>query len=552
MKKKIVSICSILTLLTVFFCIPVYAENTYVREIRNYSNSISSVSFTYSATAAQFDYVTESTLSGGMYSPVLITVRFTNNGSNDIKIANSYVDLTFTTYSELSGYDCYTSDLMVQMVKNGNDTPRYNIVASNDYSYGGHIIIPSNSSLYLVFEVDIAAHYDTSSAQVVSPSLDAVLVSVNSSDVVAGDYPTTGSIPEQLDQLESYVSQVAGYTYGNGQSLATITSLLIDIKNQIRFTGTFVAPSMDQYSSNSVNVNLASPFVNFTLRRTIYPSYLITYDFEDNYNTNSFDTYGTKRYVIEYYGQFRLENSITYNLFLLDHPYVDSNSVRGYVASVESNFVETTYTTSSGIFLISNGSTSNRFIIPGGRNYFRIIIYVDVPLNTTLTPVNLDSDTSVSVTTIETYTGYYPHSIAQGMADIYSVITSPSQQNTDTVTESNSVGSMSDQIHQQEQQWYAQNDAAMEAVGLSNYRYTQNQQNGIVGAVLQFEQLWLALGDWTLVYIFTLMLSLAVFILRHEPTTRVKQARELEHAFYRENTKPSKEFVQRVRKFNGK
>lgn len=91
--------------------------------------------------------------------------------------------------------------------------------------------------------------------------------------------------------------------------------------------------------------------------------------------------------------------------------------------------------------------------------------------------------------------------------------------NTDTASD------MNDQIHQQEQVWYDNNSQALEDVGLSNYRFSPSQSNGITQAVTQFQAVWNALGDWTNVYIFILILSISTYIIRHEPTTRVKQYR---------------------------
>lgn len=515
--KRVIALVLLLSGVLALFSFNVFAENTYVRELRNYSNSISSVSLTYSATAAQFDYVTESTLSGGMYSPVLITVRFTNNGSNDIKIANSYVDLTFTTYSELSGYDCYTSDLMVQMVKNGNDTPRYNIVASNGYSYGGHVIIPSHSSMYLVFEVDIAAYFDTSSAQIVSPSLDAVLVSVNSSDVVAGDYPTTGSIPEQLDQLETYVSQVAGYTYSNGQSLANITSLLIDIKNQIRFTGTFTPYSPSSYSS-SARVEDVSTYTNInrlTIRGTVYPPYIISDDFELS-GSNVYQN-GFKRYVYTISIEITASNPVAYDNFNFNPPYSHSTSVAGYVTDVKSNFIINVGGTRNNLVLQSGLKYGNKYVIPAGKSFVFFTMYIDVPLNTNVTFNNLSALTSnlTSISQMESVVGYYPYSVQQGIADLYSGMQSSSS--VDITSGSNTLNQTESQVHQQEQLYFQQNAQAILDTGLSNYRFNTEQSNGISAVSIDFTSIWNSLGSWNSVYIFSLTLTIALTILRHAP-----------------------------------
>ena len=92
--------------------------------------------------------------------------------------------------------------------------------------------------------------------------------------------------------------------------------------------------------------------------------------------------------------------------------------------------------------------------------------------------------------------------------------------------DSNDVSDTLDTVHSQEQQWYQQNSVAIESTGLSNYQFTNNQKDGLLVAVTQFSDVWTALGNWNLIYIFTLILSLATFILRHRPTTRAQQRRK--------------------------
>lgn len=97
----------------------------------------------------------------------------------------------------------------------------------------------------------------------------------------------------------------------------------------------------------------------------------------------------------------------------------------------------------------------------------------------------------------------------------------------DSATDSSSV--LND-IHAQEEQWYNANSSAIEATGLSNYHWSTGQALGLNAVVGQFSQVWSALGDWTLVYTFTLILSLATFILRHRPSTKMQQRMKLRDA----------------------
>lgn len=78
-------------------------------------------------------------------------------------------------------------------------------------------------------------------------------------------------------------------------------------------------------------------------------------------------------------------------------------------------------------------------------------------------------------------------------------------------------------VGEQEHQWYEDNTLAISQTGLSNFQYSQDQVSGISHVVGQWQQVWSALGSWSVVYQFVLMLSLATFILRHRPTTKMQQ-----------------------------
>lgn len=105
----------------------------------------------------------------------------------------------------------------------------------------------------------------------------------------------------------------------------------------------------------------------------------------------------------------------------------------------------------------------------------------------------------------------------------------------DTITDSNDLQTTEDQVHQQEQQWYSDNKTAIEATGLGNYQYSPGLIDSFGVARYQIAMLWNALGDWTYVYYLVFLLGLAVYILRHEPTMRVKQMRADREARMQEN-----------------
>lgn len=92
-----------------------------------------------------------------------------------------------------------------------------------------------------------------------------------------------------------------------------------------------------------------------------------------------------------------------------------------------------------------------------------------------------------------------------------------SQGGTDVSNSSSSASSAIEDIHTSESQWYADNNEAISASGLSNFQFDSTTSTGLSGAVNDFTLVWNSLGTWTLVYTLSLTLSLATFILRHKP-----------------------------------
>lgn len=88
-----------------------------------------------------------------------------------------------------------------------------------------------------------------------------------------------------------------------------------------------------------------------------------------------------------------------------------------------------------------------------------------------------------------------------------------------TVTASN-IASMEETIHQQEVSWYSANAQAINDVGLANFSFSSGTIGSFDFIQQQFGYVWSALGDLNIIYIFTMLISLATFILRHHPNTK--------------------------------
>lgn len=94
-----------------------------------------------------------------------------------------------------------------------------------------------------------------------------------------------------------------------------------------------------------------------------------------------------------------------------------------------------------------------------------------------------------------------------------------------TVT-ANYIATQEQIIHQQEVQWYQDNESAIHNVGLENFNFSSGALGGLSVMQQHFANVWSALGDLNLIYIFTLTISLATFIIRHMPRTKQTEIAE--------------------------
>lgn len=97
--------------------------------------------------------------------------------------------------------------------------------------------------------------------------------------------------------------------------------------------------------------------------------------------------------------------------------------------------------------------------------------------------------------------------------------------NQNVSSDSSTLKTQSDQVHQQEAAYYTANTQAIEATGLSNYQFSTSQSNGIGAVRNDFVAIWNAMDGWTSVYIFSLTLGLALTIIRHAPSAISRRRR---------------------------
>lgn len=108
------------------------------------------------------------------------------------------------------------------------------------------------------------------------------------------------------------------------------------------------------------------------------------------------------------------------------------------------------------------------------------------------------------------------HNDLQSIIDSYNANSSTAS---NVVNDASSTTSTIDEVHRQEEEFYLMNQSALQEVGLNNYDIDPNTRLGYTAINSDFDKLWRSLGPWVGVYTFTLLISLASYIIRLKPWT---------------------------------
>lgn len=555
--KKAVSVVLVLTIVMAFFSFNVFADTTtrpeYIGKVnKSYTPATDLIVY---LRAMEFDPVIGQEIVNVSGSPgirvyqattsVLITVKIVNNTDYVKLIDPMYLDLYMTYASNYpNGYGIprgvlnvisYSDDLLVTY--NYTNGTSMTIMSSVDWTVDGCIAVPPNSQLVGLTEIQYGSYYqyDSNGYTAKYPTLDKIelyqtptvygttktpigmssggssynytsqltqivdfLDSIDDSN--ADIYSAVDGLEAMVSQIYGSVDQIEGYVDGIEGYIDGIEGLLGNIKTLLTWTGSFPTVSYSSLTrSTYTGYSDSQNRLSYTIERVYsggYPVLDMT-DFETPNNTYSNKLYKhTFVYYVDinnvYSDPLRLSNG-RFRIY----QFMPTTNIRGI--QLYSFFSEDFY--NPYIFIGSNAATF--YVYPSQSfpvlnvGHHRYVVYFDVFSQSSTIPALND-----------------PIIDTLGTISVY---------NDEISSESDAAGQLSDEIHQQETIWYDQNSSAMESVGLSNYQYNTQQYNGILGVTFQFEQLWTALGYWNLVYIFTLMLSLATFIIRHRPSTKMQQ-----------------------------
>lgn len=216
--------------------------------------------------------------------------------------------------------------------------------------------------------------------------------------------------------------------------------------------------------------------------------------------------------ITRYSGQWVIELNIRNNY---------DESVVLSTPNIVLEFSQTYHTLTSAEYIASYVVTGGGFIVDYDYHY------VTWPGMYTITVLLEDSVFNVGDSQNYTVTVNLDSDVYRGddLDSINSSITFPSLvYESDPIYEAsvtaNQIAVKEETIHQAETVWYQNNETAIQNVGLENFNFSSGTTGGLQVMQQQFSNIWNAIGDLNLIYVFTLLMSLATFILRHWPRTR--------------------------------
>lgn len=518
--KKVTALCLSLGLVVAFFCFPVNAASTGSPAVHK-NASTASQGVTAEITMDQYYPVinAESGTYGAAETYTFVYYRLTNSNDQAAYVRNTGFTPQWVNAPYITGYETYSDNLYLGY--QGNSSGTWWVYGDGDYSYSNGVVVPPHSSLYCIGYIKTANTVNGNT--VAGTALSSV--SINSLTVALGDYP-----------------------YGtNGQQLSEIESIMNQMLAELQFSGTITPPAQADYLNHSKAFQSTGFYSRFFITRQ--PSFMIT---EDTEILSSTDYYQNGYKVIPIYYRVRTDNQYTssgnnmtlkFDYTNLYTPlYLPKVSGVSYIAGdcVSQVFMDPildqTDSTYVRVQMPFKYTEDGHGLLPYGNYFSSFVIYCICPVDVTpVFPASADwvlqSDNTFTAIQQGFYLQdtFYLRAISIDLAEIKQYLLEQDQdlndKADDVADDSATVTEQIEYVHQQEMAFFEANEDAIEATGLSNFHYNQNTISAFTMITNQFASVWNALSDYTLVFIFTLLLSLATFIIRHEPTTKMKQYR---------------------------
>lgn len=461
----------------------------------SFSVSASSSRFTFNGTnysvVVDVDYI--ETLSNGVVYDVSVSVQ--NLQPEKWVISSQFLSLTFsgngTNYQVYDSYDCapYVSS--------------YGVLSL--YPEGNIVLAPGEMKQY---------HFKL---LVVGTSSTAITVT-------AGSFP--GSFAYSFDDLLVLPADELAY-------LAQSNSILSNIYDVVSYNGNFPAYNLGSGLNSSTgtvqftNSNGGSTGIRASAYLRYLPPVYLSADYELDGLSDTTQVVGTVRYTgILFLRLWNTFASTQYKTsYYLNVGNVFPNDLYPVIDTFSSNLFGYQQKANQNLYLFfKHTDYTDAFIQPHLNEYTYLVFHYDIPARSSFPSfpsVSIDGSSALGSIVVDNGS-YMPVDEFHILRDIYQAFANSDRSDQDQL--SSDITSTSNSIHTQEEQYFSSNAQAIQATGLSNYRFDQNQTGGISAVSNDFTDVFNALGGFNSVFIFSMTLSLALQIFRHHPIVfRAKQ-----------------------------
>lgn len=525
--KRVVAIALILAVVSTLFSFSVFATTYEPSTYNTYTDGITLNNLTYFVRVTQLKATSEGTsmLPGGMESIFLVTMTMTNN--SDSTLAGTIPKATIKLRDDgsvITNVYTYGGEFTLGLLTGGTLIFYPNEEFSLD---SNKVVVPPHQTLSFVGAIGLPAQLDQTGSSTLDNGLRGVsLYDKANYSVTSGNY-SYGN-PVDLSSVINYIDDLENIGNTSNSNLTTIINSIQTLIDSVTYNGGSYNPNNTnaQFVMNEDTTTVSG--VSMIISRYIGASYYLNNDIEIDSGNDVIMSTGTRVVPVVYrmsyvnntdqYLRLRYTNSI--NEFFPSGSY--SYEITNIQSELFTGFISvglpTSATNRRSHYYINNTVGDYGYIAPHSQEL--VVIFMNFYLNdsgsiTFGNPTLRFTATPVLVSDI-----YHPNTVYGILRDLYLSLTKKADDDNTQEAEE-----MNEEIHDAEQVWYDNNSEALEQVGLSNYRFNNNQTSGIYQAVTQFQAVWNALGQWTNIYIFILILSISTYIIRHEPTTRVKQYR---------------------------
>lgn len=519
MNRVVKVVSMVLLFSTLFlFAFPVFATSGMGASTwKTGTNSIDSVNVVVDVIEARAEQISGSGSSIVWEKDFLVTVQVYNTQSTPVFINNLGFNLQFPSGSQVGvvSLDNFGTDLFIST--DGNYM--FSLVPSNDFAFGSGVVVPPNSSLWAVGTVRAQKVSDSNS----NFNLSSVIV--RTFTTARGSAYTFGSPVDWsplITSLDGYFSQEH---LDNNNILTLLGTIKVDsaaavtalnnIISDIAYSGSYFnfAPSsaISVSASNIINENGVTSSVN----RRVGRSFLI----ESSVTTDSVaDTQVVDyTYRIPFIVSIALNNSNTSDvrssyLFTIEGLFPSVSQYSLVIDYFYSDIFDSFGISTNPAFRFRNRDYSYGYVGSRSRNYTTIIGHIDLPSEVSLSWPDVISSSN---TFTSGFNYYAPRDEFTILRDIYIAYQGNSNVSDQVSTSATSTSSQLSGIHAQEEALYSQNEQALSNSGISNFHFDSSTSSAINLPRNLFERLWLSLGPYTVVYTFSMLLTLGLVIIRY-------------------------------------